>query len=98
MPAEEKVYAGEVAVLLAPEARAVIDENVRSVLAPPPLAVADIWKKFEKLVTVEPVPLFVMVAEKFVESPTIAVVGVAEPAVRSAKSVVNVCCVDEMAL
>ncbi len=83
MPAEEKVYAGEVAVLLAPEARAVIDENVRSVLAPPPLAVADIWKKFEKLVTVEPVPLFVMVAEKFVESPTIAVVGVAEPAVRS---------------
>lgn len=62
----------------------------RSVMVPAPLAAVATWMKFENEAPVVPPPWFVMVAEKVVAVPAVAVVGVIVPAVRSGAAQVTV--------
>ncbi len=82
MPIEGNVLETEV-VLFAPEARVAIVVGVIPETAPPPFEAVATWKKLEKLAPVEAVPVLLMVEERIVETPTVAVVGVTNPAVRS---------------
>jgi hypothetical protein len=60
--------------LLAPDARAVMLADVRSVTVPPPLAAVAIWKKFENDPPVLPLPPLVIVEVNVCAEPTVAVV------------------------
>ena len=66
----------------APAASADIEVEARSVIVPPPSAAVATWKKLEKDVPVEALPLLVIVAEYEVLTPTTAEVGRIAPVVR----------------
>jgi hypothetical protein len=82
VPEVGNVYEGEVAVPVPAAARVAIEEAVRSVIAPPPAAAVATWKKLKNDDPVEPVPLFVIVAENVTGVPAVPVDGAAAPAVR----------------
>jgi hypothetical protein len=83
VPAEVKLYDGEVAVLLAPAERADIEAAARLVIVPPPLAAFATWKKFENPAPVETGPLFVIIEVNVLATLTVAVLGEEAPAERS---------------
>ena len=60
VPSEVKVYEGEVAVLLVSAPKAAIGVGARSVLAPPPFAALDTWKKLLKPSPVEASPMLMI--------------------------------------
>lgn len=82
VPVEGNVY-DFVVLELPPEARVDIEVEPRSVTVPPPLAAVATWKKFEKDEPVEAFPIFEIVEDRVTATPTVALVGVLLPAVKS---------------